>query len=207
MEFAIVSVIILVFSVILHEVAHGYMADYLGDPTARREGRLTLNPVPHIDMYGSIIIPLSLALMQAPILFGWAKPVPYNPYNIRHKAGEVLVAAAGPLTNLLLALVFGVLIRVGLGEGDALVSSMLYSVVSINVLLTVFNLIPIPPLDGSKIISIFLPRNLKVRYDVLRRTLESQPFVGLALLMVLVLVFGPVLSAITHSVTALIIGL
>src|SRR3989344_2210136 len=109
------GIIALIFSVILHEVAHGYMANFLGDPTARLAGRLTLNPLPHIDPIGSIILPGILVISGSPLLIGYAKPVPYNPYNLRHRFGEALVAFAGPGTNILLAVIFGLLIRFGAG--------------------------------------------------------------------------------------------
>src|SRR3989344_7026652 len=106
----ILSITILILSVIIHEVSHGYMADCLGDPTARLQGRLTLNPIKHIDPVGSIIVPLITSL--AGFTFGWAKPVPYNPYNLRNRRqGEFLIAIAGPLSNLLIALIFGTIIR------------------------------------------------------------------------------------------------
>src|SRR3989344_222487 len=102
--FLIFQLTVLIFSVMIHEISHGYMAEYLGDPTARDAGRLTLNPVKHIDPFGSIILPLILSLTNSPILFGWAKPVPYNPYNLRPgRWSEAIVAAAGPLSHLAIA--------------------------------------------------------------------------------------------------------
>ena len=110
----ILTLVILILSIIVHEVAHGYAANSLGDPTARLAGRLTLNPVSHIDLLGSIIIPGLLVLTGSPIMFGWAKPVPYNPYNLRnHRWGEFLVAIAGVATNLFLAIIFGLIVRFG----------------------------------------------------------------------------------------------
>src|SRR3990167_9704963 len=106
------SLVVLILSVIAHEVAHGYAADSLGDPTARLMGRLTLNPFPHIDPLGSVILPAVLVITGSPLLIGYAKPVPYNPYNLRNRYGEALVAFAGPGTNILLAVIFGLLIRV-----------------------------------------------------------------------------------------------
>lgn len=156
-------IIILIFSIVIHEVAHGVMANYLGDPTAKYAGRLTLNPIPHIDPIGSVVLPLLLWLSGSSILFGWAKPVPYNPYNLRdQKYGSALVGAAGPGSNLLLALVFGLIIRLLVAFFPA--SSVLYAfigllsyVVLINIFLAIFNLVPIPPLDGSKILYVLLP--------------------------------------------------
>src|SRR5687767_11391513 len=109
---AIFQLVILLFSVIIHELAHGYVADSLGDPTARYQGRLTLNPLPHLDLFGSVILPLLLFVSMSPVLVGWAKPVPINPYNFRdQKWGTLKVSLAGPLTNIGLALVFGILAR------------------------------------------------------------------------------------------------
>ncbi|HEY4479504.1 MAG TPA: site-2 protease family protein, partial [Candidatus Paceibacterota bacterium] len=144
--------IILIISVIIHEVAHGYMALWLGDPTAKYEGRLTLNPVKHIDLWGSIIIPIITTL--AGFTFGWAKPVPYNPYNLRNQRwGDALVAIAGPASNIILASLFGLVIRLGMHFSflSAEFISLASLVVLVNIVLALFNLVPIPPLDGSKI--------------------------------------------------------
>lgn len=166
----ILSIIILIFSVILHEVAHGYMADRLGDPTARLSGRLTLNPLKHIDPIGSIIVPLITSL--AGFTFGWAKPVPYNPYNLKNKRqGEFLIAAAGPASNLLLALIFGTIIRFLSIDGSISlpVLTVFSYIVIINIVLAIFNLIPLPPLDGSKILFSVLPN----QYDRGRMIMEQ----------------------------------
>lgn len=151
----IFEIFILVFSVIIHEVAHGYAADSLGDPTARLEGRLTMNPLKHIDPFGSIILPLLLFISGSGFLIGWAKPVPYNVYNLRNQRwGEAIVAFAGPLSNIVIAIVFGGLIRFGISTGfieNANILKITSYIVLINIVLATFNLIPIPPLDGSKI--------------------------------------------------------
>lgn len=154
---------ILLFSVVIHEVSHGLMADYLGDPTARYAGRLTLNPIKHLDPFGSVIVPLFLLLLRSPILFGWAKPVPINPYNLRdQKYGSAKVALAGPAANLALALVFGLTLRfLPVLAANPGLSLMFSYIVFINVLLAVFNLLPIPPLDGSHILFTFLPYSLQ----------------------------------------------
>ncbi|MBI4118088.1 MAG: site-2 protease family protein [Parcubacteria group bacterium] len=172
-ELLIPLVLILIISVVAHEVSHGYMAEMLGDPTARLEGRLTLNPLKHLDLWGSILIPLLLIVTKAGFLIGWAKPVPYNPYNLRDQRwGEAKVAIAGPLVNLCIALVFGLLIRFG-AQGGLLSSvapevvHLLAFVVYINLLLAFFNLIPIPPLDGSKVLAAILPFHLAERYRAL----------------------------------------
>ena len=148
--------VIIIPSSILHEYAHGWMADQLGDPTARYAGRLTLDPRAHIDKWGTIIMPLVLFVVTGGrFLFAYAKPVPYNPYNLRdQKWGSVWVALAGPGSNLLLAFVFGLVIRL---FPTLNISSFLYVIVYANVLLAVFNLVPIPPLDGSKLLYALLP--------------------------------------------------
>src|SRR5487761_800344 len=152
---------ILIFSVMVHEVSHGLMANALGDPTARLAGRLTFNPIAHIDIVGSIIVPLLLiipALFGAPtVLFGWAKPVPYNPYNLSNQRwGPVLVGLAGPFANFLLALVFGLALRFfhfGNPASPFFATGILFAIiVYMNLLLGIFNLVPVPPLDGSKIL-------------------------------------------------------
>src|SRR5581483_5581779 len=146
---AIVSLIVLILSIIAHEVAHGYAADALGDPTARIQGRLTLNPIPHIDPLGSVLIPALLIFTGSPILFGWAKPVPYNPYNLKHhRWGETLVAVAGSATNLLLAFIFALIIRFGSTLIGPTALSVAATIAFVNLFLGLFNLIPFPPLDG-----------------------------------------------------------
>ncbi len=162
LEFTIFQIIVLIFSVIIHEVSHGAMANHLGDPTAKMMGRLSLNPMKHLDFFGSFIVPLSLIVMRAPFIVGWAKPVPINPYNFRdQKYGEAKVAFAGPGANFALALMAGLILRflpVGGGGPQILMLGKLLSiVVLLNILLGIFNLVPIPPLDGSKILFAFLP--------------------------------------------------
>lgn len=168
----IFSILLLVMSVVIHEVCHGYAAEALGDPTARYAGRLTLNPLKHIDPIGSIIVPFILAMIPPHVVFGWAKPVPVNPYNLKNqKWGEVMVAAAGPGANLAIALVFGLLIRFDAVyqflPGPFLTISA--TLVFINLLLAIFNLVPIPPLDGSKIFFGLLPNHLFGVKDWLER--------------------------------------
>lgn len=176
----ILGIAILILSVVIHEVAHGYAAAYLGDPTARLAGRLTLNPLSHLDPMGSVIIPL-ITWVSGGFIFGWAKPVPYNPYNLKHgKWGEAFVAGAGPLSNFLIAFIFGLLIRFGV-FGEAMVSVFTLIVIT-NIALGIFNLIPIPPLDGSKILFAFLPYH----YSRVRFFLEQYGFI-LVLIFVLFL--------------------
>ena len=163
------SLLILIFSVVVHEVSHGWMANYLGDPTARLQGRLTLNPLPHIDPIGSVLIPILLFFTNAGIMFGWARPVPVNPYNLRGKYGEVMVAAVGPLSNLTLAFIFGLLVRFG---GEILPASFIHIAilaVMVNIVLTIFNIVPIPPLDGSKVLFGVLPYHLQKFREPLER--------------------------------------
>lgn len=160
----IVAIIIFLFSVILHEVSHGAVADYLGDPTARQMGRLSLNPLRHLDPIGSVILPVLLILMQSNMIVGWAKPVPMNPFNFKDKKyGLAKAALAGPAANVGIALFFGLLIRF-IPWSSSLFSQNLQLVFGyitwINLLLAVFNLIPIPPLDGSHILFTFLPKTL-----------------------------------------------
>ncbi len=154
----IVFIVLLIISVIFHEVAHGYAAYLLGDPTAKLQGRLTFNPLPHIDLFGSILLPAFLVLSGSSILFGWAKPVPYNPYNLKRggRFAEAIVALAGPLANIFIALFAATLFHVGL-----VYQNIAYLLVYMNLFLAILNLIPIPPLDGSKILPALLPSSLR----------------------------------------------
>lgn len=172
MDTTIFSIIILILSVVVHEVSHGYAALFLGDMTAKYAGRLTLNPIKHLDPVGSIFLPLLLSILPGGLIFGWAKPVPYNPYNLRNRRwGELIVAAAGPISNLVIAFVFGMIIRLGLAPNEAFLN-LSFIIVVINVVLAVFNLIPIPPLDGSKILFSVLPQ----QYAHFRERLERLGF-------------------------------
>lgn len=175
-QIAIIAALIL--SIVLHEMAHGYAANALGDPTARLQGRLSGNPLVHLDPLGSIIIPALLFFGNAGILFGWAKPVPYNPYNLSNqKWGEALVAAAGPAVNILLALIFSVFIRSAdmLGISSTAVELFQY-IVYINILLACFNMIPFPPLDGSKILLALLPFAAQQQYRQMIASIERFGF-------------------------------
>lgn len=168
MEFFFI-VIILIMSVVIHEVSHGYAALALGDPTAKYQGRLTLNPISHLDPVGSFLVPM-IGYFLGGFIIGWAKPVPFNPYNLRNQRwGEALVAAAGPLSNIVLAVIFGLLIRFGLPMMNETFLSLAGFVVILNITLAIFNLVPIPPLDGSKILFSFLPYRLQGIRDSLER--------------------------------------
>jgi Zn-dependent protease len=153
-------VIALIMSATFHEYMHGFAANQLGDPTAKNAGRLSLNPIKHLDLVGSVLIPLFLVLTNSPFLFGWAKPVPYNPNNLRNKKwGDAIVSVAGPLGNLILALLFALVMHFILPTSP--LAQLIAQVILINLVLMIFNLMPIPPLDGSKILASFLPYNLK----------------------------------------------
>jgi len=159
-------VVVLLFSVIIHEVAHGYVALLNGDPTARLMGRITLNPFPHIDPMGTIFFPLLLLVLGSKFFLAWARPVPVNPLNFRHpRLGNISVSAAGPVSNLLLATLFASLLRFKLG-GPGLLLMCYYGCI-INIYLALFNLIPIPPLDGSHLVAAFLPHRAARLYSYL----------------------------------------
>ena len=163
------------FSVVVHEVAHGYAAYLQGDNTARLQGRLTLNPLKHLEWFGSFILP-TISYLLGGFIIGWAKPVPFNPYNLRNqKWGEAIVAFAGPFINICIAVVFGLLIRLVVLGVFVLPTGFVQiagTIVFINLILACFNLVPIPPLDGSKILFAFLP----YRLAHIRETLEAYGF-------------------------------
>ena len=194
----IISIVILIMSVVMHEISHGYAAEFLGDPTPRLQGRLTVNPIKHLDLFGSIIIPVFTSLMG--FTFGWAKPVQWNPYNVKNKRwGELIISLAGPLANILIALIFGMIIRFfgnSLSEAFILISSY---IVMINIVLAVFNLIPIPPLDGSKVLFSLLPPNLyKIR--------EGFERYSIFLILILIIFLWQFLEPIVPFLFRLIVG-
>jgi Zn-dependent protease len=192
--------VVLLFSLSVHESAHGWMAHKLGDDTALREGRVTLNPLVHIDPIGTVLLPL-LQIFTGLLLIGWARPTPYDPTNFRRnvtmRQGHMLVAGAGPVSNLLLAVlftaVFFVIVRSGIiQEARNPVVMMVGLGIQMNVVLALFNLVPIPPLDGSKVASYGLPGSLGERYD---RVVEPYGYVILLVLFatgILGRVLGPV---------------
>ena len=200
----IFSLIVLLFSVVIHEISHGYAALFLGDRTAEYAGRLTLNPIKHIDLIGTIILPVISLLLPGSFLFGWAKPVPYNPYNLRNQRwGEAIVAGAGPASNIMLALIFGFFIRFYLIPNDLLVSGagvICQVIVAVNIVLAIFNLIPIPPLDGSKIISSVLPRG----FMRVRQSMERFGFFGVIIfLLFLWQFFAPLIPWLFKLITGI----
>jgi len=199
------GVLVLIISVVLHEVSHGYMANWLGDPTARLAGRLTLNPLSHIDPVGSVLLPAILVITGSPLLIGYAKPVPYNPYNLPGKYDEALVAGAGPAVNIFLALIFSVVIRL-FPESSA--TSLFVLIVYINLLLALFNMIPLPPLDGSKIFSGILPGPLARSYDSFRASFERLGiFSGVLIILLLFYFMFPYFIVVLRGALHLLTGL
>jgi Zn-dependent protease len=205
---AIFYVIVLVMSIVIHEVSHGFMAEYFGDDTARNVGRLTLNPIPHLDMFGSILLPAILILSHSPFMFGWAKPVPYNPNNLSNKKwGTIAVASAGVLANFLIAIIFGLIIRFApyVLPGSVLTANFYFitsAIVIVNLALGIFNLVPIAPLDGSKILFSFLPErafSFMIAYEQY----------SLILLLVFIVFFSdylfPILAFMFHLITGLLL--
>lgn len=200
----ILNFTIIFFSLVLHEVSHGHAAKMLGDNTAEQYGRLSLNPLKHIDMVGTIIVPFLMIMLakitnSQPIVFGWAKPVPINPYNLKNpKRDMALVALAGPLSNILLASVMAIIIRLnGFFGFSSNVISWLIMIVYLNTLWMVFNLVPIPPLDGSKILFYF------VKNANLEATLNRFGF--MILMMIIIYGFGPI-QMLTGVITKFLIG-
>lgn len=204
----VIGLAIVIFSIILHEVAHGFVADYLGDPTARYSGRLTLNPVPHIDPVGSVLIPGILALSGSSFLIGWAKPVPYNPYNLKNQRwGEAMVAFAGPATNIILALGLAVLFRFVIQIDEPELARILAMAIFANLSLAILNLIPIPPLDGSKVLRSVLPYNMAAAYGRLEHITYALGPIGLiGVLILMVYVFSEPVSRLVFFLFSAITG-
>ena len=194
------QIAILIFSVVIHEVSHGAVACALGDPTAKNEGRLTLNPISHLDFFGSFLLPV-IMYMSAGFIFGWAKPVPYNPYNLKNqKWGPALVGVAGPVSNILIASVFGILIRFSavLGLPEAFLQ-IAFFIVFLNLILAVFNLVPIPPLDGSKVLFALLPARSIEFQGILERY-------GIFILLIFIFFFSGLILPIVQFLLRLLTG-
>lgn len=166
----IIQLVALVLSIILHEIAHGFVAWKLGDPTAKQANRLSLNPLRHIDPFGSIILPLILVVTGSPVLLGWAKPVPFNPGYFKNiKQGVMAVGAAGPMTNFTIGFLAAFIFRFFDLTFNSYAGLFLGQLCVINIILAVFNLIPIPPLDGSRVVVGLMPDNMAKAYLSLER--------------------------------------
>jgi Zn-dependent protease len=190
-------IVVLIMSIVVHEFAHGYSAYLLGDNTARLSGRLTLNPIKHLDLFGSVLLPLILIISGSGFVIGWAKPVPYNPRNLRNeRKGTFIVSISGILANLFVALFFSFLIRLSpyvfdylnIGASFAIAFYKISSIVVIlNLVLALFNLMPVPPLDGSKLLFSVLPEKIRRFEDILERW-------GILVLIFFVLFIWPYIS-------------
>jgi len=199
--FFVFQLIVLIYSVIIHEIAHGYVAERLGDSTARAAGRLTLNPIPHIDLFGSILLPLLLLITNSPVMLGWAKPVPYDPAALYkdYRRGPLKVALAGPLANVFVFLAFGLFVRFfSTSLSPILVIAFAY-IALLNLSLALFNLLPIPPLDGSKLLTLFLPAHSVF-------AMERMGGLGMILIFFLLFYIAPFLSGVIRFVFTLVAG-
>jgi Zn-dependent protease len=196
-------------AIILHEISHGYVAYLLGDPTAKRAGRLTLNPIKHIDPFGTILLPLILLTISGgAFFFGYAKPVPFNPRNFKNeRTGMLLTGIAGPVTNVLLAVIFGVLVRFFPATGPAWLATVFEFVVffaEANLVLAFFNLVPVPPLDGSRVLQWILPDSVRDAYHSIER---YGFFVLIALTWLVPGIFDWYLSVTVYPIFTLISGI
>jgi Zn-dependent protease len=193
---------ILIMSVVIHEISHGFVAEYFGDKTARLAGRLTLNPLKHLDPVGSVFLPAILALTHSPFLLGWAKPVPYNPDNLSNKKwGTISVAAAGVTANLFIATIFGLFVRFSGGlDLPSSFYTLTFIIIKTNLILAIFNLVPIPPLDGSKILFSFLPNSFYPLINFLEQN-------ALIVLIVFIVFFSNILFPILAFLFQLITGI
>lgn len=195
-------VAILIMSAVIHEVSHGVAAFLQGDPTAKNEGRLTLNPISHLDLFGSIFLPLIFVITNSPIFFAYAKPVPYNPYNLRNQRwGSAIVGLAGPFANIAIAVLFSLVLR--FFNANEAFQTIVFAIVQINVWLALFNLIPIPPLDGSKLLFSLLP----ARFINFEQMLEQYGFFVLIFFMFIApsVLFGP-LKALASIILTILLG-
>lgn len=204
-------VAVLIMSVVAHEFAHAYAAYKMGDDTAHLSGRLTLNPFKHLDIFGSILLPLFLVISKAGFVIGWAKPVPYNPNNIRDpKKGTIIISVVGILTNLAIAVVFGLLVRLYISTGMPIyaidgfnlspILKISTIIVLVNIVLAIFNLIPIPPLDGSKLLFSLIP----YKYRFVQNFLEQW---GMFILLFFIIFLWEKVSPIIYLLFSLITGI
>lgn len=215
--FQLIAVALLpgLFAITMHEAAHGWMALRLGDPTAKMLGRITLNPIPHIDPVGTIAVPLGLLLFSSlvgapPFMMGWAKPVPITARNLRHPNRDMaLVAIAGPASNFIMAIIWGAAIHLGIALSDTSIAVGQFLInageigILINAILLALNILPLPPLDGSRVVSSLLPPQLAWRYN----QLENYGFLVLLFLLmtgVLGYILWPIVGLIMGSVAAIV---
>lgn len=214
-----ITVFVLVFASIVHEVSHGYVAFLLGDPTAKNAGRLTLNPKTHIHPFGSIILPFLMA-MAGGAIFGFANPVPYSRHNLKHPYRDgCLIALAGPLSNLVQAAIAALLLRFVLFEeplmtwlfqgpqidGTPVVLEIVQDYLLVNCALFAFNILPLPPLDGASIISLILPAHLREKYDMLNY--YALPILMLCIFILPSILGFDILSIYTHTVIKTLLGM
>jgi len=200
-------IIIVIFSAVIHEVSHGFVAYKLGDPTAKLAGRLTLNPLKHLDLFGSIILPIFLSLMPGGIIFGWAKPVPYNPFNLKDpEKGAAQIAFAGPVSNFVLALLFSVIVRLTFNTSSPFLNNVNFLatlIVIINITLGVFNLIPFPPLDGAKVLQYLVPD----KFYKLKLFLNENNLYGWFLLVIFIFVGFSLITPIINFIFKIFTGI
>ena len=199
------KILVLLYSVVIHEVSHGAMANSLGDPTAKNAGRLSLNPIKHIDMFGSIVLPLLLFLAKSPLMVAYAKPVPYDPVKLRDRRyGPAKVALAGPMSNIVIAVLSGLTLRFMPDVFTSpLIPGLLGFIVQLNLFLAIFNLMPIPPLDGHWLLMTFLPH----RFDHFKVFLYKYSLVLLFVFIIFIFPFLlPLISVLFKLITGIGLG-
>ncbi|MEA3369692.1 MAG: site-2 protease family protein [Candidatus Ratteibacteria bacterium] len=198
----VAQILAFTIAITVHEASHGWLADKLGDKTARAMGRVTMNPLAHIDPIGTVVLPLLLILTRSPFIFGWAKPVPVNPYNLRNPRKDMLwIGLAGPTANIITAVVFALILRSGMIVAGSISQIFVVQVILINLVLAVFNLIPIPPLDGYQILSGLLPREAAISYS------RIQPYGMWILIALLVLgVIGAIIGSVVGILFRILVG-